>query len=255
MNIFSPTPSRTNAARSRAGFTMIELLIVITILGILATAVLSAINPIEQINRGRDTGTRSDAEQLLSAMERYNAFRGFPVWLESADPEDGATKLPLSIISADSQPNVNGTTDCNILDRLAEGGTKEVITKDPNDNTKDITSTVGVSGCEGTNELKSSFISRITTGSGSRDLFVYNRGNAGDSTYVCFVPQSGAFKDEASTRCNTEGGIPADLEPIQDIVCDTGGRDGTTDDDGKAVPASDSNMGKYADDGAAICLP
>ena len=45
------------------GFTMIELLIVITILGILAVAVLSAINPIEQINRGRDTGRQSDAEQ------------------------------------------------------------------------------------------------------------------------------------------------------------------------------------------------
>ena len=58
----------------QAGFTMIELLVVIAVLGILAAAVLSAINPIEQINKGRDTGHRSDAEQLLSAVDRYFAL-------------------------------------------------------------------------------------------------------------------------------------------------------------------------------------
>ncbi|NIT03538.1 prepilin-type N-terminal cleavage/methylation domain-containing protein, partial [Candidatus Saccharibacteria bacterium] len=52
------------------GFTMIELLIVIAVIGILAIAVLAAINPIEQINRGRDTGSRSDAEQLIGAIDR-----------------------------------------------------------------------------------------------------------------------------------------------------------------------------------------
>ena len=73
--------SLLTSARSAAGFTMIELLIVISILGILAVAVLSAINPVEQINRGRDTGSRSDAEQLLSAMDRFNAFQGYYPWV------------------------------------------------------------------------------------------------------------------------------------------------------------------------------
>ena len=62
--------------KSQMAFTMIELLIVIAILGILAVAVLAAINPIEQINRGRDTGSRSDAEQLLSAIDRFYAYKG-----------------------------------------------------------------------------------------------------------------------------------------------------------------------------------
>ena len=53
---------------------MIELLIVIAILGILAVAVLAAINPIDRLT-GRDTGTRSDAEQLLGAIDRFNAFQ------------------------------------------------------------------------------------------------------------------------------------------------------------------------------------
>ena len=65
---------------SESGFTLIELLIVITILGILATAVLAAINPLEQISRGRDTGSKSDAEQLLSGIARYNAAQGYYPW-------------------------------------------------------------------------------------------------------------------------------------------------------------------------------
>lgn len=63
------------------GFTMIELLIVIAVLGILAIAVLAAINPIEQINRGKDTGSRSDAEQLISGIDRFYATKGYYPWM------------------------------------------------------------------------------------------------------------------------------------------------------------------------------
>lgn len=63
----------------KKGFTLIELLIVITIIGILAVAVLSSINPIEQIRRSQDTGLRSDSAELLSAFERYyTAFFEYP---------------------------------------------------------------------------------------------------------------------------------------------------------------------------------
>ena len=53
--------SKIFSLSSKAGFTMIELLVVIAVIGVLAVAVLSSINPIEQINKGRDTRTRSDA--------------------------------------------------------------------------------------------------------------------------------------------------------------------------------------------------
>ena len=63
----------------RGGFTLIELLIVITIIGVLAVAVLSAINPIEQIRRAQDQGRQSDAAELLNAFDRYyTAFFEFP---------------------------------------------------------------------------------------------------------------------------------------------------------------------------------
>ena len=65
---------------SRAGFTMIELLVVISVIGILAVAVLSSINPIEQINKGRDTRTRSDAAQLINAADRYFAIHEIYPW-------------------------------------------------------------------------------------------------------------------------------------------------------------------------------
>ena len=68
----------------KKGFTLIELLIVIVILGILATAILSAINPIEQIRKANDAGKKSDAAELLNAYERYyTTFQAYP-WVAAA---------------------------------------------------------------------------------------------------------------------------------------------------------------------------
>ncbi len=63
----------------KKGFTLIELLIVIAVIGILANAVLSAINPVEQIRKARDSRRKSNAAELLNAMERYyTSFEGWP---------------------------------------------------------------------------------------------------------------------------------------------------------------------------------
>ncbi len=56
------------AKKSQRGFTLIELLIVIAILGVLAAVVLVAINPIEQLKRGRDASRISGVSQLGDAM-------------------------------------------------------------------------------------------------------------------------------------------------------------------------------------------
>lgn len=78
------------------GFTLIELLIVIAVIGILATAVLSAINPVEQIRKARDSRRKSNAAELLNAMERY--FTSYEIWPSGID------------ITATSAPGTQVTT-------------------------------------------------------------------------------------------------------------------------------------------------
>ncbi len=173
----------------RLGFTMIELLIVIAVLGILAVAVLSAINPIEQINRGKDTGSRSDAEQALSSIDRFYATQGYYPWQTGAsdNPHEALTWTAIGTV-ADTAP-----TPETMLNKLSSGGTAEI---------------------------KSSYVSRITSPT-YNTLYVYNRGTQGDSTYVCFQPKSGAFAEEAATRCvDANGsGMPTDLQPIAATLC------------------------------------
>lgn len=157
-----------------SGFTLIELLIVIAVLGILAVAVLSAINPIEQINRSRDTGSRSDAEQLLGGIDRFYASQGFYPWKVN----------PTTPVSDDTAWATVGSTWTDgataVLTKLAEAGT---------------------------GELKASFTTRIT-GTGYNTMYKYNRGTSGDSTYLCFLPKSSSFQTEAGTRCGAT--LPAD---------------------------------------------
>lgn len=161
--------------RTSLGFTLIELLIVIAVLGILAVAVLSAINPIEQINRSRDTGSRSDAEQLLGGIDRFYASQGYYPWkISSTNPVSDAT----GFLAVDNTTWSDGVTP--VLTKLSAAGT---------------------------GELKASFTTRIT-GSSYNFLYKYNSGVAGSSTYVCFVPKSSSFQTEAGTRCGAT--LPTD---------------------------------------------
>jgi prepilin-type N-terminal cleavage/methylation domain-containing protein len=91
------------------GFTMIELLVVIAVIGVLAVAVLSSINPIEQINKGRDTRLRSDSEQLINAAERYFAIHEEYPW----DTVNGTT-------AEDEYTHNNGAGEWDWLQNLVD---------------------------------------------------------------------------------------------------------------------------------------
>ena len=61
---------------SSKGFTLIELLIVIAVLGVLAAGVLVAIDPGEQLARGRDASRKSSISQLGRAIQAYYTANG-----------------------------------------------------------------------------------------------------------------------------------------------------------------------------------
>ena len=57
------------------GFTLIELLIVIALLGALAVALLAALDPLEQINKGTDTGVRNTVAEISGSLVRYASVK------------------------------------------------------------------------------------------------------------------------------------------------------------------------------------
>lgn len=73
--------------KQQKGFTLIELLIVIGIIGVLAAAILVALNPLEQFARGRDSGRISTAQQLGKTVQSYSTSQ------DAVFPPQGTTWL------------------------------------------------------------------------------------------------------------------------------------------------------------------
>ncbi|KKQ74207.1 MAG: hypothetical protein US96_C0038G0004 [Candidatus Woesebacteria bacterium GW2011_GWB1_38_5b] len=73
-NLFKSSPKKSDDSSSENksnGFTLIELLIVIAVLGVLAAVVLIAIDPIEQLGRGRDSGRKTSVTGIGRAIQTY----------------------------------------------------------------------------------------------------------------------------------------------------------------------------------------
>jgi prepilin-type N-terminal cleavage/methylation domain-containing protein len=166
------------------GFTMIELLVVIAIIGILAVAVLSAINPIEQINKGRDTRTRSDAGELLGAVERYYSTSEIYPWnvgVTTAEVITGASWTAVTDVGDDvAFTGEAGQAGFGWLDVLANS-----------------------------QEVKGQYANRLwqdynTQTAGDAEFVVLKEASSGSESqqvYVCFMPISQQFKTEAARRC------------------------------------------------------
>lgn len=167
----------------KKGFTLIELLVVITLIGILAVSVLSALNPIEQINKGRDASKRADSSQLLSALDRYFASNEKFPWNNYATHD---TSVDVAFAGTADMTGVGVCGDTAVLtDALA------------------LDSDSG--GCAhngflvGTQELKAQFGKRPyfkSTALNADKLYIYKAINE-PSVSVCFIPASKATRDKA----------------------------------------------------------
>lgn len=164
-----------------AGFTMIELLVVIAVIGVLAVAVLSSINPIEQINKGRDTRTRSDAAQLINAVDRYYAIHEVYPWnVDTADYASATDDDP------EAQFVFSGAAD--------DWGWIELLVS--------------------TGEVKEGFTNRVES---DDNIVVFKEAGTNTTMYACFVPTSLAFKQEAMDNCN-DGTTPDGVAPVTPCV-------------------------------------
>lgn len=104
----------------------VVLLSIIPVLGIVSVITLSAINPIEQVNRSKDAGTKADAMQVLTASEMFKADNGYYPW-NSSNSSNGYTT---ENVSAESWMNLLVSTSIiqqDLITRLSENNLKLML--------------------------------------------------------------------------------------------------------------------------------
>jgi len=158
---------------NQKGFTLIELLVVLGILGILAAALLAAINPVEQLNKAQDTTLKNTASEFISAtVQYYSAHNSLP-WTTGCYPSAGANGQITSV-------SLNSMSGC-ITNPLVQEG-----------------------------ELKNSFLSNTTS---LQNIYVTNSSGDPNNTFACFKPQSHSQQIDANAKYNQDGtakaGCPA----------------------------------------------
>lgn len=184
---------------TQAGFTMIELLVVIAVIGVLAVAVLSSINPIEQINKGRDTRTRSDAAQLVNAIDRYFATQEKYPW-NNTNTACGPTACAPALGQATGEAGDPGSV-------FPHGTNTQVCTpvaaSNPGVGMCQLTATsLWLDGLESTAEVKGAFVDRIRAQT-TYAIYVYKATNTDSTMYACFRPSSNSFQAEALKNCQS----------------------------------------------------
>lgn len=186
---------------NKKGFTLVELLIVIGLLGAIALIVIAAINPIEQANRARDTRYKADGAQLISAIDRYFAARSEFPWV-SAELVAG-NELAYGFVPATDQ----GVGLCG-----------ESCTGDTGDG-------LLLTSEELKTEFKNrDFVKNYDSDDPSSTIFIGKSTSASGSVYACFVPLAKSTKkdavenDKVVTISDSGTRTPTDLCDADDAV-------------------------------------
>lgn len=88
------------------GFTLIELLVVIAVIGVLAGAIIVAINPVDQLKRARDTQRISSTSQIAGAVSAFYASKGgiYPTanttWITQIQSQGELKVIPAAVYGA-----------------------------------------------------------------------------------------------------------------------------------------------------------
>lgn len=96
--------------RKQQGFTIVELLIVIVVIGILAALVITSFTGIQQ--KARDTERTTDVKALHSSVENYYALNGrYPTLANLQDDDFIQSDLRGLDVEAARDPKGQGTND------------------------------------------------------------------------------------------------------------------------------------------------
>jgi len=175
--------------KQKRGFTLVELLIVISLIAILSVAVLATINPIEQANKAKDSTVQNDAAEVLNSYERYYANAQAYPWM--AYDQDGT---PMTVDDAVIlEANNLGFGICD------KGDTDDLPTAD----------SAACSASSATpglliesDELKPSFVGKAefsTVGVNPENgLWAFKASSAGGSIYVCYIPKAKSNRQQTT---------------------------------------------------------
>ena len=160
--------------RNIKGFTLIELLIVIGVLGILAAGLLAAVDPFEQLKKGRDTNRRNIAVELNNALIRYYATHGSLPW-------SGASPICAMYTNGSAPVTMQALNNGNASSLDATGCIQPLVDD---------------------GELKQDYIAGVGTGDIAK-YFIYSA--TGVDLSICYEPESKSFYNDTATKWANSG--------------------------------------------------